>query len=352
MICKRCKNVMRDDDLFCGKCGLSRNDLFYAIKEFVFFNYKIVFSVFALIIIGIITISIIGRNKTKSNEGTIINRVEAKVREEISKGNFDNDLKEKILNAKTVSEYPIDTLAENMDSVVYGRYIQKNLAENENDNGENGSVNKDGIEWLVLKKDEENHRALLFSKYILDMHGFSASHEEVSWEMSEIRKWLNDEFYNTAFSDLERKSIVEAELKNDYDYGDGFRKDDVTYDKVFLLSAKELVEYFSAEKESEYVIYFGKNATAKETEYSKNSKFGYPDIMPNRSKTYGSKDEDEEEKEIKYEWAIGNNSYWLRDPIPKEYVAASVIYAYGKLGFGYYSPELSAGLRPAIWVVF
>ena len=57
-------------------------------------------------------------------------------------------------------------------------------------------------------------------------------------------------------------------------------------------------------------------------------------------------------KEIEYEWAIGNNSYWLRDPIPKDYLGASVIYAYGKLGFGYYVAELSTGLRPAMWVEF
>ena len=343
---------MRDDDLFCGKCGLSRNNVFYVVKEFVSLNYKIVFGIFILIVIGVIATSIIGRNKIKINEGTIINKTKTEIGEEINNRSIDNDLRERILNAKTVSEYPADTLAENMDSVFYGRYIQKNVGENETDNDNISDADKDGIEWIVLKKDEENHKALLFSKYILDMHGFSDSHEEVSWETSEIRKWLNNDFYNTAFSNIERKSIVETELKNDYDFGEGFRKDDATYDKVFLLSAKELVEYFSAEKELEYVIYFGKNVTAKETEYSKNSRFGYPNIMPNRSKTYGVKGEDEEESEIKYEWAIGNNSYWLRDPIPKGYIAASVIYAYGKLGFGYYSPELSAGLRPAIWVTF
>lgn len=343
---------MRDDDLFCGKCGLSRNNVFYVVKEFVSLNYKIVFGIFILIVIGVIATSIVSRNKIKINEGTIINKTKTEIGEEINNRSIDNDLRERILNAKTVSEYPADTLAENMDSVFYGRYIQKNVGENETDNDNISDADKDGIEWIVLKKDEENHKALLFSKYILDMHGFSDSHEEVSWETSEIRKWLNNDFYNTAFSNIERKSIVETELKNDYDFGEGFRKDDATYDKVFLLSAKELVEYFSAEKELEHVIYFGKNVTAKETEYSKNSRFGYPNIMPNRSKTYGVKGEDEEKSEIKYEWAIGNNSYWLRDPIPKGYIAASVIYAYGKLGFGYYSPELSAGLRPAIWVTF
>ena len=69
----------------------------------------------------------------------------------------------------------------------------------------NEEIEKDKIEWIVLEKDEENHRVLLLSKYLLDSYCYNESAENVSWENCDIRKWLNEDFYNAAFDEKEKE---------------------------------------------------------------------------------------------------------------------------------------------------
>ncbi len=66
------------------------------------------------------------------------------------------------------------------------------------------------------------------------------------YEASSIRKWLNDDFYKTAFSDIEKKEISTTFLHNSslITMNGGPEKyekldSNVTYDKIFLLSASE-----------------------------------------------------------------------------------------------------------------
>lgn len=66
------------------------------------------------------------------------------------------------------------------------------------------------------------------------------------YEASSIRKWLNDDFYKTAFSDIEKQEISTTLLHNSsimtMDGGpEKYEKLDsnVTYDKIFLLSASK-----------------------------------------------------------------------------------------------------------------
>ena len=86
------------------------------------------------------------------------------------------------------------------------------------------------IEWQVLSK--ENNKMLVISKYGLDTKRFDSSSN--NWANSEIRKWLNNEFYNKAFTDQEKKSIKSSNLS---DVG--------TTDNVFLLSEEEAEKYFA-----------------------------------------------------------------------------------------------------------
>ena len=100
------------------------------------------------------------------------------------------------------------------------------------------------IEWLVLAKEE--NKMLLLSKYGLDCKIFDV--DSNNWENSEIRKWLNGEFYNKAFNEKERKYINSLNLS---DVG--------TTDNVFLLSYKEAEKYFANDnarmcKSTEYTV--------------------------------------------------------------------------------------------------
>ena len=80
------------------------------------------------------------------------------------------------------------------------------------------------VEWQVLAR--ENNKALVISRYVLDKRRFDP--ESNDWSESEIRRWLNDEFYNSTFSDKEKARIISF-----------------NQDNVFLLSRKEAEKYFA-----------------------------------------------------------------------------------------------------------
>lgn len=103
------------------------------------------------------------------------------------------------------------------------------------------------IEWIVL--DVEEHRALLLSCHVLEAIPFNEKLRRVPWKKCTLRKWLNREFYRTAFSESERGLIVETKLRND-DFIYVFRPVNTdTTDKIFLLSRDELLKYSSIEPE-------------------------------------------------------------------------------------------------------
>lgn len=67
------------------------------------------------------------------------------------------------------------------------------------------------------------------------------THYANDYATSSIRTWLNDDFYNTAFSFSQRASILTSELDNRA-YSTSYSEYDseTTYDKVFLLSDSEM----------------------------------------------------------------------------------------------------------------
>jgi len=106
------------------------------------------------------------------------------------------------------------------------------------------SNGKEDIEWQVLKVEEG--RALIVSKYALDCQCFDNwkdGEETVSWEDSSLRYWLNNDFYDSAFTDGEKKTILYSNLKADInpDFDTTIGND--TEDKVFLLSMEEAKKY-------------------------------------------------------------------------------------------------------------
>ena len=122
---------------------------------------------------------------------------------------------------------------------------------------------KDGtekpIEWIVMKK--EGNQVLLLSKYVLDAKPYNEELEDVTWETSDIRQWLNNEFYTTAFNKTEKAKIQTSLIKNEDNSEYGTSGGNDTEDKVFLLSEKEAETLFSDEEER----------IAKATEYAEKS---------------------------------------------------------------------------------
>lgn len=120
------------------------------------------------------------------------------------------------------------------DIIYYGLYEQDN----------NTSNGKEDIEWIVLAK--ENNRILVISDKALDCQPFNETGEDVTWRTCTLRKWLNDDFFNSAFSNAEKKRIPTVTVLADKNPEFSINSGKATKDKVFLLSIKEVNKYFNS----------------------------------------------------------------------------------------------------------
>ena len=118
------------------------------------------------------------------------------------------------------------------DIVTFGRYEQDNRTSN----------GKEEIEWRVLETDEQNGRVLLVSLYGLDTQPFDTTRSRVvTWESCTLRRWLNNEFLNSAFTGEEQSAILTS-YHGDEDSSAATQWlsspawDQQAKDKVFLLS--------------------------------------------------------------------------------------------------------------------
>ena len=93
--------------------------------------------------------------------------------------------------------------------------------------------------------------------------GLTSSFYANDYGHSFIRGWLNDDFYNTAFTNSQKANIIETELSNDYDYPQfSFEP---TNDRVFLLSLPEATNKSYGFSEKAY------ESGTNDTDYSKRS---------------------------------------------------------------------------------
>ncbi|MCL2638365.1 MAG: DUF6273 domain-containing protein [Oscillospiraceae bacterium] len=106
-----------------------------------------------------------------------------------------------------------------------------------------GSVIKfGGYDWRVL--EVKDGRALILSDRLLEKRIFSqGSGRYHVWSVSEIRKWLNDEFYNS-FNSTDRAKIQQTTITNADNQWFGASGGEDTADYIFLLSIDEVVKYF------------------------------------------------------------------------------------------------------------
>ena len=120
------------------------------------------------------------------------------------------------------------------DIVRFGHYEQDN-------NSGNG---KEEIEWIVLEAEED--RVLLISRYILDTARYRNPSAWTTYEYSDIRSWLNHDFYNTAFSAQEREGLLTYGVDPGVNpHHTGTNQGPVVYDKVGLLSVEQILKYFT-----------------------------------------------------------------------------------------------------------
>lgn len=122
-----------------------------------------------------------------------------------------------------------------------GDIITLGLWEQDN-NYSNGS---EEIEWIILDNDERGF--LILSKYGLKAGAYTDWNTPVTWETSPLRTWLNDSFYNTAFSEIEKDIVLSVKNDNGKSQGNPSWQTDGgndTTDRIFLLSYAEYIVYY------------------------------------------------------------------------------------------------------------
>ena len=158
-----------------------------------------------------------------------------------------------VITEESNTEEPEPATTEALETVVLkdakiGDIVQMGTYEQDGD-----AETEDPICWDVLDKDGD--AVLLISHDVIAYQRFSDSRKCVIWEDSEIRTWLNQEFYAEAFDEEEQASIRETTLENLSTVGFAAHVDpsgDVqvresrpdTKDKIFLLSWKEAEQYY------------------------------------------------------------------------------------------------------------
>lgn len=101
----------------------------------------------------------------------------------------------------------------------------------------------DPIKWRVLSVSEDGTDAFLVADKVLDIQSFNSSTQgTLTWENSELRTWLNNDFMTEAFTESEQDAIVETDVenkKNSYLQNESLADENNTSDKLYLLSLEE-----------------------------------------------------------------------------------------------------------------
>lgn len=112
-----------------------------------------------------------------------------------------------------------------MHTIEFGKYYKDETCQ------------KQRIEWLVLDEDEET--IFVVSKKAITSRCFDKEYR--LWDESNIRHWLNTEFYNEAFNSYEKCCIRPTNIETTDWYDTGHMQ---TRDDIFLLSIVEVEKYF------------------------------------------------------------------------------------------------------------
>ena len=193
------------------------------------------------------------------------------------------------------------------DYVRFGRYY---------DIDEEDILKKVPIVWKVL--DIEDGYCLLLSKDILKTMPYNFSWSPTNWKDSNIRIWLNYDFYDSAFDNKEKECIKQVFTENLGNYAFSLSQDYKTYDKVFLLSIEEVKKYNTYKND---FITLGTKYAIKEGLWIS-----------------------------KYLSSVGYSVWWLRSP-GRSTSFAAIMHADGSIGLGGDGVATTGnGVRPSVWV--
>ena len=220
------------------------------------------------------------------------------------------------LNAVTTQE-SLDALKVG-DSVTIGSYDLNNNAEDDNED----------IKWTVLAI--ENGKALIISDLCIDARIYNEGKESVTWETSDMRAWLNGDFYEAAFDEDEKRYLLLSDVEAQNSSAHGVDGGADTQDNLFLLSFDEVETYF----ENDEARIAKASATA----------------VANGGQCFDSRTKSEAAAAPELANDYMALTWWLRTPGSSAESAATVLY-FGKPDtVGARADLATKGVRPAMWV--
>lgn len=182
------------------------------------------------------------------------------------------------------------------------------------------SAVKKPIEWIVLEK--KDNKILVLSKYVLDSKEFQESFfndQNVTWKDSDIRQWLNNDFYKEAFTAQESTKILNTLVKADDTINEVVSDNDAN-DRIFLLSSHELNNLQSWSRRS------------------------VKNLLSCEATDYAIAKENDWEGEASVTW-------WLRSPGNEDFDDHPIEYAFdGFIDEDGCNADLKNGIRPAMWL--
>ena len=110
-----------------------------------------------------------------------------------------------------------------------------------------GTWRGEPLKWRMLKK--EDGKALLICTEVVESKPYNSAFTNVTWAECDLRKWLNGEFFQAAFSAGEQGLIVATKLKNPGNGSYGAQGGADTTDKVFCLSINEVESLFKSDSD-------------------------------------------------------------------------------------------------------
>ena len=116
---------------------------------------------------------------------------------------------------------------------------------------------KEPILWRALDRDGDYTFAV--TEFCIDKKPYNNDFSTTSWEECSLRSWLNNEFYNLAFSEEEKARIKTTTVPTSFNPSTFMSSGDPTEDKIFLLSLEDVLGgLFNGDED----------AIAKPTEYA------------------------------------------------------------------------------------
>jgi hypothetical protein len=197
-----------------------------------------------------------------------------------------------------------------------------------------GNYRGEPLGWLILA--QEGEKALVIAAKSIDIKQFHEVYEwnvDAAWETSSLRQWLNNDFYNEAFSESEQARIQETMVSNFQP--DSYIEYNDTNDKVFVLSTDEVNQELDKDKWATSYVW-----TAEEEKIALEQQ----DKVWERDSHGRSL---EEALEPIHNWVANEQvDWWTRS----EYFDSSIRAAVGNGTIFDADFDTFRGVRPALWV--